>query len=656
MGVVSTQGLSFRLVANGQALDLFKDEQIQISDNITGLFDIGSLPSDFSRAITLPGTKTNNAFFEHVYDISVTNPFLFATNIKVDAYFDFGGIYVASGYLQLNRVNVIANKFIDSYEVTIFGSLSSFAREINRATLNDLTTLSQYNHTASFDNISSSWSGGLFSGDIIYPLVDYGTNLEYTFTPDSYGINTISSSLSVQNFKPAIRILKVWDAIFEEYGYSYESDFLTSSFFDEEYMICDYGLKYPQIDGLELEGLGVMRIGPISGSFSDAIMTNNVYLTLAYENTQVDRQGYIGDGATYKVDRLTSLSGRLKTVLNVSGSSGVPQFTFQIAQTGSLTEVDAIPLNSYNVFFQEIRAAQTTSGEKTYKLEQKFKFNDIPEGEYVFRLKYENFRGSTFNTILSPDGDTESYIQIDSVNNAGDYRVINIAQNLPFGESGIRQIEFIKGLQKKYNLIIYPSKVKPRHFIVETFNNWYKKGQIADFNKYINLNEKIEVIPANNLAVNKLDFGDTLGKDYIAQQFNKENNREFGKATYIDNQNFFSQGELTVETTFASSPLRYLPGTGVSGSLQLVAGYPITVGLGNDYFSVCIANSVTRYSDDPTSTLGPGLVLYNDIYLTQPTTGFIYVTDQTGDVWNMDSVNGEVINFYAPCAGGGPSD
>ena len=81
MGVISTQAFTFRLVANGQQLDLFEDEDIKLSNNITGLFDIGQLPSDFTRTITLPGTKTNNAFFEHIYDISIDSPFLFATAI-----------------------------------------------------------------------------------------------------------------------------------------------------------------------------------------------------------------------------------------------------------------------------------------------------------------------------------------------------------------------------------------------------------------------------------------------------------------------------------------------------------------------------------------------------------------------------------------------
>ena len=82
MGVISTQGIEFQLVANGEILDLFQDEDIKLSDNVTGLFDLGIIPADFTRQITLPGTKKNNAFFEHVYDISVFNPDTFATNIK----------------------------------------------------------------------------------------------------------------------------------------------------------------------------------------------------------------------------------------------------------------------------------------------------------------------------------------------------------------------------------------------------------------------------------------------------------------------------------------------------------------------------------------------------------------------------------------------
>ena len=177
--LTSTQGFTFKLIANGVELDIFQDEEIKISNNITQLFDLGAIPADFTRTITLPGTKGNNAFFEHYYDISVYSPLTFGSNNKVPAYMDFDGIYVANGYLQLNKVNVFQNKYIDSYEVTLFGATSAFSRDTNRNFLTDLTSLRSYNHTASLANINLSWSGSLFNGDIIYPLADYGQALSF---------------------------------------------------------------------------------------------------------------------------------------------------------------------------------------------------------------------------------------------------------------------------------------------------------------------------------------------------------------------------------------------------------------------------------------------------------------------------------------------
>ena len=639
MGVVSTQGLSFRLVANDIALDLFKDEEIKVSDNVTGLFDIGELPSDFTRTITLPGTKKNNAFFEHVYDISVTNPFLFSTNRKVDAYFDFGGIYVASGYLQLNKVNVLANKFIDSYEVTIYGSLSSFAREINRANLTDTNTLSIYDHTASFYNITSSWEGNLFSGDIVYPLADYGQGITYDYDEFRTGINSPSGALGVQDFKPAIRVKAVWDAIFRQYGYTYESDFIDSGVWDDVYLLCDNNLKYPIYDGVDLEGFGQFEAAPLSGSDTDIILTNGVYQHLSYDNVSYNPQfSYIG--GEYHMDRTQSLiRGRIKLVVNVSGSAGVPQFNLQAYRTsGTPGNVDNKDLVNINKYFREIDSQNSSTGEREYTLEEEFTFS-INSGSYQFRLKYDDYNGSSFSVVNNPNANTNGYLAIDEVVNAADYRVMSIAPNLPYGENGIKQIDFIKGLQKKFNLIIYPSKVKPKHFIVQTFNDWYKQGSVKSFNNFIDLNKKIEVIPANNLAVREVNFGDLLGKDYLAQQFEKEANRDFGTINYIDNQNFFSQGKLDVLTTFSASPLRYVSGTGVSGSAAPTAGVAEQIQLGNVLQNVCYNSVSTVYSETGYAT---GEYIYTDLYLTNPVTGYSYFADPSGDIWELDSSTGQV--------------
>ena len=657
MGVVSSQGLSYRLVANGLQLDLFKDEEIKVSDNITGLFDIGTLPADFTRQITLPGTKRNNAFFQHVYDISVDSPFLFSTNQKVSAYFDFGGLYVSNGYLQLNKVNVIANKFIDSYEVSVYGLLSSFARDINRVYLTELSSLQQYNHTASLDNITASWSGSLFDGDIVYPLAEYGQNLRFTGGPTTtFGMNTVSGSLTVQDFKPAIRVKKVWDAIFEEFGYTYSSSFMNQGWLDDVYMIANTALKYPEFEEVDLETFGQIKIGPISGSGTNVLLTAGVSQPLTWYNIISDPQNSIPDGANYNLVVSSSLDCVFNLEARVSGTVGVPQFDLEFYNNTTSTTF-SVPLTTFNTYFVEFDSLNTSTGNQVVTLQTQVVTPVLTPGNYNFKLKYSNYNGSSFTVTVAPDDKVASYLQIKKVKQGGDYRVMDMTLNMPYGTQGIKCVDFIKGIQKKFNLIMYPSKTKLNEFIIESWNTWYKQGEVKNFNKYINLNEKIEVIPANNLAVNKLEFGDKLDNDYIGQQFSKLENRQFGKTYYTDTNNFFSQGEFKVETTFGVGPLKYVDGTGVSGSAGLPTGSAIQVAYSstNNYYDVCVNQEYTKYSANGFTFLETGDTLYNDLYLQSPLTGYKYVADTAGEIYNINQFTGVVGGYADNCVNEGPS-
>ena len=229
---------------------------------------------------------------------------------------------------------------------------------------------------------------------------------------------------------------------------------------------------------------------------------------------------------------------------------------------------------------------------------------------------------------------------------------MNIGLNMPFGTAGIKLIDFIVGIQKKFNLVMYPNKTKLNDFIIEPFNTWYKQGRILDFNRYINLDENIEVIPANNFAVQNLNFGDTLDQDYISQQFNRGANREFGKAYYIDTQNFFSQGDYTVKTTLASSPLIYLQGTGVSAS---IAPPPVAYPIGDGSLSyssnlsiVCSTlNVYSLYSS--TGTVEPSAVLYYDANGDVVVTGYRFLVIGC-DIWQINQTTGVILSYIGSCA------
>ena len=618
--LTSTQGFTFKLIANGVELDIFKDEEIKISNNITQLFDLGAIPADFTRTITLPGTKGNNAFFEHYYDISVYSPLTFGSNNKVPAYMDFDGIYVANGYLQLNKVNVFQNKYIDSYEVTLFGATSAFSRDTNRNFLTDLTSLRSYNHTASLANINLSWSGSLFNGDIIYPLADYGQALSFN-SQERLPMSVESGSLTVQDFKPAIRIKKVWDAIFDTYGYTYTSSFWNQPFLDNVYMILNNDLSFIQTSGsffgsasVDLQNYGQFKIGPISGSVGTNVSaSHNVSVPLNWNNFQKTTP-LLTTGSVapiYSVTNPTKLNGTINlqwlvTKDKPSAGIGVPQFTLQFVDANNTASKYETPLDVINDYMVDVYFTQTTTPtSQSYEAAQSFTTLSIPSGSYYPAIKQVVFGVDNFDVRYSTAQNPVSYLEINKVKQAGDYKIIDIPSNMPFGQVGIRLVDFIKAVQKKFNLVFYPNNTKSGQFICETFDDWYKRGSVKDFNKYINLNEKIEVIPANNLAVNKLTFGDTLDGDYISQQFSKENSRNYGDAFYVDTTNYFSQGEFTVQSGFASTPLGYIDGTGISGSATFITINSISVSdadVGNTTVN-CLGTDYPQTNRTTTATL-----------------------------------------------------
>jgi hypothetical protein len=329
-------------------------------------------------------------------------------------------------------------------------------------------------------------------------------------------------------------------------------------------------------------------------------------------------------------------------------------------ETGSSTPYSTRAVSSYIRFFdqlQQSRGAITVGINTTYELASQFKFDSIPAGNYYFQIRQSpNYPSSVASlpvVTLDPQSTTKSFIEITEVKQAADGRIMDIPSNMPFGTSGIKQIDFITGLQKKFNLIIYPDKTTQNRFIIETFNKWYLQGEIKDFNRYINVDEKIEVIPANNLAVNELNFGDTLDGDYISQQFSKAANREFGKTYYTDTTNFYSQGKFEVKTTFASSPLIRIAGTGLSGSVGGANPSITQYSAGTWQFTSGGARQACTSPIDieiftANGLLTTGQTAYVDQYGTIPLTGYTYYSNGT-IIYKINSITGVLESGVSLC-------
>jgi hypothetical protein len=617
MSVTTTQGYKFRLVAGSGSfadrtqLDLFADEEVKVSNNITDLFDIGAVPGTFTRTITLPGTKTNNKFFQQYFDISVVEPDLFSTNQKVEAYLDFDGIYLVNGYLQLTKVSIFENKFVDSYEVNIFGIVSNFSTDAKTLFLTDLSNLSIYNHTSSLANISASWQGDLFSGSIRYALTDSGTGIYYALTQDFLGIDDNEGALNVQDFKPAIKLKTVWDACFNQLGYTYTSSFFDSPLFDSAYLILNNNLKYPVYPNIELDNLATFKATNITGSFQDITLAASTYTGFPANSIEYDNNNAVtlGNPITVTIPKESNLAATISLVFSVTktggAGSGLPAFYLQYRNANTGAIINTQTLANINSYLGILVAARTTTVDETFELPMDFQIPtfraNTPVNIYIQQIPQGV---NNFTVKLNPQTSrVGSYLKVRALNQGADFEILDVPFNMPYGTSGISILSFIRGIQKKFNLVLYEDKTIPNQFKIDTFNDWYIKGEYKNFNQYINLDEKIEFIPANTLSVNKLNFTDVQDTDYVSTLWQRTYNRTFGQAILIDTGSYFSQGEFKVDTTLAAGPLGLIPGSLSTGSYaggtqcstyQINYGGEGGLGSAAAYYTACDGTAATQ--------------------------------------------------------------
>ena len=621
MPVASAQGYRGKLVdrLTGTILDQFADEDIKVSTNILDLFDLGEIPGTYTQQITLPGTKINNAFFEQYYDISVWEPDIFNTNQVAEAYLDFDGFYLVNGFIQLNKVNVLANKFVESYEITLFGIISNFSIDTKTSFLTDLSSLSVYNHTSSVMNITASWAGNLFNGDIVYPMIEYGNDATdqpnfYFSQVDFLGIDDNESAIVVSDYKPAIRIKKVWDAIFNEFGYTYTGSFWNEPFLENVYMPLNNNKQVPVYN-------------PAIDTYYQAKLTNvsaSSYFLTAYDSSSATN--FRMNSRVYDYNNAAALSGstftftspitskydvKLDLAFEVSGTnasfSGMP--AWYVDYVSGSTVVNTQVLARLNTYLTTIADSRARTVQEVFNIrDYLFQTPELQPGTYTIRIYQLPINFNVYTVKLNPNVNSQCSIEFWRCRQAADFKILDVPLNMPNGTSGIRVMDFIRSIQKKFNLIIYPSKTNPNQFIVETFNTWYKQGTVKNFNKYINLDNPITFTPANQLGYKQVRFSDAEDTDYVTTLFKRTNNRVYGESNFYDSGSYYSQGKLDVTSdVIGNGPLTLVPGSVYTGSVA-VGGSCTSYQLDNDdpFFNNRDATYTPCGTISPvTITLGP---------------------------------------------------
>lgn len=220
---------SVQVYIEGQRIELFQDEQIQVNSSVQNIADISKVFTDFSQSFTVPASPHNNAIFEHFYQSDVDSTI--DHNIRRRAKIEINLTDFRRGKIQLEKANLQDGQ-PQSYTLTFYGDIRTLKDAFGEDKLTDLDLTSlefAYDGTEIYNRITDTAT----DYDVRYPLIA-NTRVWSYGDASSEDITTNTGAIQYDELFPAVKVSKIFEAIESTYGLNLTGTFLT----DERFTKC----------------------------------------------------------------------------------------------------------------------------------------------------------------------------------------------------------------------------------------------------------------------------------------------------------------------------------------------------------------------------------------------------------------------------------
>ena len=158
---------SVQIYIEGERIELFNDEEIQVNSSVQNINDLDKVKTDFSQSFTVPASPINNAIFQHFYQNEVNSTLNYSS--RRDAYIEIDTILFRKGKVQLEKSD-IKNLATDSYTITFYGEVTKLKDQFGEDKLSMLD-YSAYSHVYSGAEILNRITDLGMDYDVRYPLI-----------------------------------------------------------------------------------------------------------------------------------------------------------------------------------------------------------------------------------------------------------------------------------------------------------------------------------------------------------------------------------------------------------------------------------------------------------------------------------------------------
>jgi hypothetical protein len=459
-------------------IELFNDEKISITSSIQNVNDISKVFTDYSQSFTIPASDTNNQIFKHWYENSLDNGY--DVRLKYSGYIEIDTQVFRVGKWQLESASVKNNR-VEDYKITFYGNLVSLNDKFKEDKLKDITTLNDYSFSYSgagvLDKITTT-----SDSDILFPLISSSRVWQY----GGGGSNDISQNshhIHHTELFPALKLSRIFDAIQNRYGVTFNGNFLTQSRFTKAYLWLknrDQFLAYGRRKRIEF----------------NSIINNNPFVFINSTNIEIlpitTNQGFQNQPTLISINTGVSTNWQIVVYQNASelfilnGTGSTINFTIpQIAGT-------------YQVYISSSLSI-TYNGNVT----SSFTEIDIDNGTQVTYTSTANVITSTTSNVL----------------------------DLPTFMPDMKVSDFFSGILKMFNLTAF--SFDEENYTLEQLENWYYQGGIKNFSEYCVTDFDYEKIK----SYKKVNFQYEKSESILNRRFFDNNQNEYGNLNYTFNDN-----------------------------------------------------------------------------------------------------------------------
>ena len=489
------------LYIDGQRGDLFQEESIEINLSVQNIKDISKVFGDFTNSFTIPASPTNNAIFKHYYNVDIYGGF--NANVRVDSFIEVNNNLFRTGVLELESVQIKDSQPY-AYQVGFYSNVSSLKDTFGEDKLNDLD-LSAQDHTYNDTNIVTGFNSYVSGTDnsIVYPLISPAANWYYNSVGNDHTPSNIyyqsghpEHGVFYYDFKPAIKLQKIIDAIEAKYSIEFQSDFFASADFGKLFMWCHRRAGYMFKDQPNGSTNEVVNFTSATGSgfntttdkftFSQSSMTDMDYIDVAVTSTD-----------NYAISLY--VNGELNTKKEDSGTATVRFITNP--NDGDVFQIKFSPIAAWDASTINLTAVTAS-------------FVIVPITTPV-------------NIATASTSATQTYTAD-----------VIVADQMP--EQKIS--DFIGSLVRAFNLVIVP--VANNKYDIEPLDNWYAEGTTRDVTEYIDTEEITIRKPS---LYRRINFKYNETEAILGEQYRLQNDIGYGdlRADFT-----FDGEEFSVEVGF----------------------------------------------------------------------------------------------------------